>query len=177
MQIYDRRDVLRQRRGQPVGDELPVALHEHIGQHALEDNHRRDDDQRRAGVEPLREDQDDAPPEPAQNRAEALDRTGEGNAQRAGPAEGLGAVPPRWRPGLPPDAANGWAFFLAHSPFRINRRRSSRHPAASWMRAEKADPIFLVLSSDRPAADSRRPAPSGDAADWPDRARSCGADG
>ncbi len=87
MKIDDRRDVLRQRRRKPVGDELPVALHEDVGQHALQDDHRRDDDQRRAGIEPLGQDLDDSPPEPAQKRAGPLDRTGKGNAQRAGPAE------------------------------------------------------------------------------------------
>ena len=53
VEIDDRADVARHRRRQPVGDEIPMALHEDIGDRRLQQHHRQDDDQQRAGVEAL----------------------------------------------------------------------------------------------------------------------------
>ena len=51
----ERGDVLGHRRRQPPRHRVPVPLHEHEGDDRLQDHHRRDDDDQRAGVEPLRQ--------------------------------------------------------------------------------------------------------------------------
>ena len=39
------RDILHHASGQPLSDEIVMALHEHEGDHGLQDHHRRNDDQ------------------------------------------------------------------------------------------------------------------------------------
>ncbi len=55
--VDQRGDFLRHRRGQVIGDQAPVPLHEHEGDHRLQHHHRHDDDQQRARIKPLRHDQ------------------------------------------------------------------------------------------------------------------------
>ncbi len=52
--VDQRRDVGGDGRGQAARHELPVPLHEDIGDDRLQQDHRRDDDDQRARVEPLR---------------------------------------------------------------------------------------------------------------------------
>jgi len=49
----DRGDVAGQSLRQAAGDEVPVTLHEDVGDHRLQDDHRQHDDQERAAVEAL----------------------------------------------------------------------------------------------------------------------------
>ena len=53
IEIDHRADVARDRGGQPVGDDVEMALHEHIGDRRLQQHHRQDHDQQRARVEAL----------------------------------------------------------------------------------------------------------------------------
>ena len=53
--LGQRRDVAHHRGGQMPRHQVPVPLHEHEGDDRLQDHHRRDDDQERAGVEALRQ--------------------------------------------------------------------------------------------------------------------------
>ena len=52
--VDEGRDLLRHRRRQISGHQIPVPLHEQKGDHRLQHHHRHDDDQKRAGIEPLR---------------------------------------------------------------------------------------------------------------------------
>ena len=52
--VDQRGDVLHHAGRQPLGDDVPVPLHEHEGDHRLQDHHRHDDDEQRARVEALR---------------------------------------------------------------------------------------------------------------------------
>ena len=53
VQIDQRRDVLGHRRGEAPRHRVPVPLHENEGDHRLQDHHRGDDDEQRAGIEAL----------------------------------------------------------------------------------------------------------------------------
>ena len=52
--VDQRGDILHHAGRQPLGDDVPVPLHEHEGDHRLQDHHRQDDDEQRARVEALR---------------------------------------------------------------------------------------------------------------------------
>jgi hypothetical protein len=65
-QVDDGGDVAGDRGGKPLGHGLPVTLHEDEGDDRLEQQHRRDDDDERAGIKPLRHPLPDKAPEAAQ---------------------------------------------------------------------------------------------------------------
>ena len=54
IEVRQRADVARHRRGEAVRDQLPVMLHEGEGDRGLQQHHRQDDDQQRALVEAFR---------------------------------------------------------------------------------------------------------------------------
>ena len=87
MEIDDRRDLLRQRGRKPHGDALPMPLHEHIGEHALQDHHRRDDDEERPRVEALGQERGELAPKRPPPGARLLERDGEGKAQGMAPVQ------------------------------------------------------------------------------------------
>jgi len=68
--IDDGGDVAGNGHGEPLGNGLPVPLHEDEGDHRLQQDHRYDDDQKRPGVEPGR----DAPCEPTRKAAQPVRR-------------------------------------------------------------------------------------------------------
>ena len=67
---------------QALRHRLPVALHEDEGDDRLQQDHRRDDDDQRAGVEPLRHVARDEPPEPVPVLASATLTGSCANARR-----------------------------------------------------------------------------------------------
>ena len=73
IEISDGRNILHHRRRQTERHQLPVTLHEEIGDGRLQHDHRHDDDEQRARVKPLRHIFGDAPREIAPGRARAFE--------------------------------------------------------------------------------------------------------
>ena len=71
-------DQRRHGGGEAPGHQLPVPLHEGVGDHRLEQHHRGDDDDERAGVEPLRQPvADEAPAEDAKPKRKRATKAAE----------------------------------------------------------------------------------------------------
>ena len=81
--VDQRGDVGHHPGGEPLGDDVPVPLHEHESDHRLQDHHRQDDDQQSAGVEALGHDAveqaGEAPPAVADLPEPAVDAGDRGN--------------------------------------------------------------------------------------------------
>ena len=73
-----RRDVGDHAGGQFLRHQVPVPLHEHEGDDRLQDDHRRDDDQQRAGIEPRGHDPLADTSEPVPGQADAIDGVAQG---------------------------------------------------------------------------------------------------
>ncbi len=85
MKLDDRRDILGQRGGKALRDELPMPLHEDIGEHALQDHHRHDDDEKRPRVKALGQDCGHLAPERPPPGAGLRERDGKGKAHSVAP--------------------------------------------------------------------------------------------
>ena len=99
--VHQSGDVGGDRRREPAGHELPVPLHEGVGDHRLQQHHRRDDDDQRAGVEPLRQGvadgPADAPPELPDSAEKSAERTGPARFGRGEAGGGRHGILNRWR--------------------------------------------------------------------------------
>jgi hypothetical protein len=72
--VHQRRDVLHHGGGEALGDRIPMPLHEHEGDHRLQDHHRGDDDQQRTGIEALRQNVIEPAPDPVPHTEHAPGR-------------------------------------------------------------------------------------------------------
>jgi len=85
MELNDCRDLLRQHCGKPHRDSLPMPLHENISKHALQDHHRRDDNEKRPCVEALGQKNGKFARESPPPGARLREGDGEGKAQGTAP--------------------------------------------------------------------------------------------
>ncbi len=76
--LDQRRDVGDDAGGQFLRHQVPVPLHEHEGDDRLQDHHRRDDDQQRAGIEARRHDALGEEPDAVPGDADAIDGAAQG---------------------------------------------------------------------------------------------------
>ena len=181
--VDHRGDVGGDGRGQPARHGLVVALHEDIGDDRLQDHHRRDDDDERAGIEALGH----QPAEPAQGAVEHRHRMLQDGAGRAAlPA----TLPPFWpSPRRRPEgrhALGGAALGEAawgRQPWGRPPWAAARIAAwasawtSGWASPSRSPWTHASPLSGRREGGSRRRARSADRPDWPGPSRSCGAGG
>ena len=126
--VDDRRDVADHRLRQALRHRLPMALHEDEGDDRLQQDHRRDDDDQRARVEPLRHVARDQPPE-------AVPVLGERDVDRQ--LARSARTPPNRRSTAASRARP--AVNLAGAKVRVSRPASV---GLSWLVSEAAMPSF-----------------------------------